>query len=277
MRKAAVIGHPIKHSLSPLIHNYWFEQNEIYASYKAIDIPPENLKREIGAMAFEDYAGFNATLPHKVAVMEFCDTVDPAAVVLGAVNTVVINKDGRLHGMNTDAFGFIENLKDHLDRWRPAAGPVMVLGAGGAARGVVYALILAGVPEIIVTNRTESTAHALAKSEFCGGRVTVVPWGEKESHLARAHLLVNATSLGMHGQPPLEIDLTHATCPVYDIVYRPLFTPLLLQAQKRGLPVVTGLGMLLHQARPAFQAWFGVMPIVDLLLIEKAQKAAMAL
>lgn len=277
-RKAALIGFPVEQSLSPLIHGEWLAQYNVDGQYKAIAVMPENLQQWIGTLASTGYAGFNVTLPHKVAVMGLCDSVDPLAEAVGAVNTVTIDTKGKLHGTNTDVFGFLENLRDQQPMWNPVAGPVLVLGAGGAARAVIYALLDIGVQQITLCNRNRDRAYALAKDPLSQGRVNIIDWADRDKGVHAATMLVNTTSLGMVGQPPLEIDLSgaHNGCLVYDIVYRPLVTPLLQQAQARGLPVVTGLGMLLHQARPAFEAWFGVMPEISPELVKKIEKAALA-
>jgi len=276
--KAAVIGFPVEQSLSPLIHGEWLSRYKIDGQYKAIAVMPENLPQWMATLASTGYAGFNVTLPHKAAVMEFCDSIDPLAEAIGAVNMVSVDASGKLHGTNTDVVGFLENLRDQQPLWNPAAGPVLVLGAGGAARAVIYALLDIGVSQITLCNRNRDRAFALAQDPLSQGKVNIIDWADREKALHAATLVVNTTSLGMAGQPPLEIDLTpaHSGCLVYDIVYRPLMTPLLQAAQTRGLPTVTGLGMLLHQARPAFEKWFGVLPEIDAALVKKIEKAASA-
>lgn len=275
-RKAAVIGFPVEHSLSPLIHGEWLARYKIDGQYKAITVMPENLQQWVETLRSTGYAGFNVTLPHKSAVMEFCDSTDPLAEAIGAVNMVSVDASGKLHGTNTDVFGFLENLRDQQPLWNPASGPVLVLGAGGAARAAVYALLDIGVSQITLCNRNRDRAFALAQDPLSQGKVNIIDWADREKALHAATLLVNTTSLGMAGQEPLEIDLSpaHEGCLVYDIVYRPLMTPLLQAAQARGLPIVTGLGMLLHQARPAFEKWFGVLPEIDPALVRKIEKAA---
>ena len=268
MIKAGVIGHPIGHSKSPLIHGHWIQKYGLDGSYQAIDIAPENLRGEIERLTEEGYAGFNVTIPHKQSVMPLCDTLDDAARQIGAVNTVII-KDKKLHGLNTDAFGFTENLKDNLKIFDFTRRPAVVLGAGGAARAVIHALLCEDTPKIIITNRTQEKAEILKGMN--PERIKIIPWDDREQALKTAGLLVNTTSLGMTGQPPLEMDLSAAPqdMAVCDIVYAPLMTGLLTQAKEKGLPGVTGIGMLLHQARPAFEAWFGVLPDVDNELKEK--------
>ena len=274
MRKiqAAVLGHPIGHSLSPLIHNYWIRKYGIDAEYSAIDAATERLGTTVRELADKGYAGFNVTLPHKTAIMEYCESIDDKARAIGAVNTVVI-RDGSLYGTNTDAFGFLENLKEQCPAWRASDGPALVLGAGGAARAVLYALTEDGVPEIILANRTEEKAREMVES-FQGRNIRVLPWAQRNMAAGEARLIVNTTSLGMKGQDKLEIDLGGTRGVVCDIVYKPLMTEILLQAQGKNIPVVTGLGMLLHQARPAFHHWFGIMPDIDEDLVSMATQAA---
>lgn len=273
-KKAAVLGFPVDQSLSPLIHQHWLQRYQIDGQYKAINVMPENLAQWVDTLVRTGYAGFNVTIPHKIGVMAFCDEITPLAQEIGAVNMVTIDERGRLTGTNTDVFGFQENLRQQQPGWDPAQGPALVLGAGGAARAVVYALLEMGVPQVTLCNRTSDRAAALAQEDFCRGRVNVLDWAARDKGLYTSTLLVNTTSLGMVYSEPLEIDLSNAGCLVYDIVYRPQETPLLQQARRYGLPVVTGLGMLLHQARPAFAAWFGTMPEIDDALIDKVERAA---
>lgn len=259
--KCGVIGHPIHHSKSPIIHNHWIAQHGLQGEYKAIDIAPETLQEGVQAMIDEGYAGFNVTIPHKQEIFKLCAVVDDMAKAIGAVNTVVI-KDGKLHGTNTDAFGFIENVRQNTFGVDFAHRPVVVLGAGGAARAIVYGLIEAGAEDIILTNRTADKAEEIAAMN--ADIVRVAPWEKRSEILEGAGFLANTTALGMTGKLPLEIDL--AALPkdaaVCDIVYAPLMTDLLQQAQHNGNQIVTGIGMLLHQARPAFEKWFGVLPDV---------------
>jgi shikimate dehydrogenase len=260
-RIAGVIGWPVRHSRSPRLHGFWLEKHQIDGAYVPLAVAPENLATAIKSLRALGLAGVNVTVPHKEAVLALVDRVDPVARRIGAVNTIVVQSDGTLHGSNTDAFGFIEHLRASAPGWN-ARAPAIVLGAGGAARAVASALIDAGVPELRLVNRTRSRAERLAE-EF-GGPIRVLDWGGWQAALSDAGLLVNTTMLGMDGRPRLEIDL--ASLPmaavVNDIVYVPLETPLLAAARKRGNPVVDGLGMLLHQARPGFHAWFGVDPEV---------------
>ena len=267
--RAGVIGWPVGHSLSPRLHGYWLKAYGIDGRYDAIPVEPENLEAELRRLAGEGYAGVNATVPHKDAALALCDRADAAARAIGAANTLVF-RDGKILASNSDAFGFLENLRQGHPGWRADAGPAAVLGAGGAARAVVWALLQEGAPEVRLVNRTLSRAEALARDlagDF-GAAVTPLAWegaGEAAGEaLDGAALLVNTTSLGMAGQPPLEIDLAAlpGSALVTDIVYAPLETPLLGLARARGNPTVDGLGMLLHQARPGFEAWFGVAPEV---------------
>lgn len=256
--KACVIGYPIKHSKSPIIHSHWLEKYKINGVYSQVEIHPDNLEQDIRGLIDAEYAGFNITIPHKEAILELCDTVDDTAKAIGAVNTVSM-QDGKLHGYNTDAFGFTENLKSSYD----FSGKALVLGAGGAARAVLHGLIEQGVEHIYLTNRTRDRAETL--SQMNDSKITVIDWNDKDKLLSEINLLVNTTSLGMIGNPDLEIDLAalNSKAVVNDIVYAPLMTPLLSQAQKQGNRVVTGIGMLLHQARPAFEKWYGIMPDID--------------
>ena len=259
---AGVIGWPVAHSRSPLIHNYWLQKHGLAGSYVQLAVQPGQLATALSGLAALCFKGCNVTIPHKVEALKLVHEVDANARRVGAVNTVVVQPDGSLKGMNTDGFGYIKSLLDAQPDWRADAGPVVVLGAGGAARAVVLALSDRGAKEILLLNRTSDKAEAMA-AEF-GTPVKAVPWEQRHAALAGAALLVNTTSQGMHGHPPLDIDLsalpTHAL--VSDIIYVPLETPLLLAAKARGNPTVGGLGMLLNQARPAFEAWFGVLPEV---------------
>lgn len=269
MIKTCVIGHPISHSKSPKIHNHWMSQHRIDGEYGAIDLAPENLKEGVGLLAQAGYAGFNVTVPHKEAMLALCDGLDGAAVKIGAVNTVKI-EDGKILGMNTDAYGFAENIKQTAPWFKFTGRNAFVIGAGGAARAAVYACLKMGCRKVLITNRTKSRAEELAQHFSDLGGVEVVDWDAKDAALEGANLLVNTSTLGMAGQPELEIDLSAlgAKALVNDIVYAPLMTKLLQQAQETDRPIVTGIGMLLHQARPAFEAWYGVMPAVDKALEE---------
>jgi shikimate dehydrogenase len=259
---AGVAGWPVKHSRSPRIHNYWLRQYGIDGVYVPFALPPETARDAIRMLPALGIRGMNVTVPNKEEAYKAMDKVDRWAERLKAVNTIVV-RDGILHGANTDAYGFLESLREALPDWRADAGPVVVLGAGGAARAIVAGLQDEGAPEIRVANRTPERSAAL-RDEF-GKPVRPVLWEQRADTLGDAALLVNTTSLGMEGQPPLEIDLSKlpGTAVVYDIVYAPLETRLLAAARARGNPAIDGLGMLLHQARPGFREWFGTDPAVD--------------
>ncbi len=258
---AGVVGWPVGHSLSPRLHGFWLEQHGIDGAYLPLAVAPEQIQSTLRSLADMGFRGLNVTIPHKQAALTLCDDVAPLAARIGAVNTLIF-EDGRFRGDNTDAFGFLENLRQGAPAWDPAAGPALILGAGGAARAVAVALLDAGAPEVRLANRTAARAEALAAD--LGGAVAAVPWAARGAALDGLAVLVNTTSLGMTGQPPLDLDLdplpTGAL--VADIVYVPLETDLLARARTRGNPAVDGLGMLLHQARPGFEAWFGVAPEV---------------
>ncbi len=259
--QAGVIGWPISHSLSPRLHGYWLKEHDINGVYEPLAIPPDSLRLFLLKLASQEFAGVNITVPHKEAAVAHMDTLDDNARRIGAVNTVVV-QEGTLYGDNTDGFGFMENLKDGAPDWAANQGPVTVLGAGGAARAIVAALLEAGVGELRLVNRTRERADQLAKE--IGGAITVIDWDKRTSALEEIGLLVNTTTLGMKDKDPLDLDLENlpASAVVTDIVYTPLITPLLTAARQLGNPVVDGLGMLLHQARPGFFFWFGVKPEV---------------
>ena len=259
---AGLMGWPVSHSRSPDIHNHWIAEHGLRGSYVLLPVAPQNLAQALRALPVLGFAGCNLTIPHKVAAMSVVDRVDPVAQRIGAINTVVVQQDGSLAGSNTDAFGYLHSLMAEAPHWTPDDGPATVIGAGGAARAVIVALADKGVREIRVCNRSPDKALALAQ-EF-GPVVVALPWDQRHEALDGAALLINTTSQGMGNQPALELSLDalprHAL--VSDLVYVPLLTPLLLAAQARGHRTVGGLGMLLHQARPAFASWFGVMPQV---------------
>lgn len=260
-RLAGVMGWPIRHSLSPRLHGYWLEHHGVDGAYLPLAVAPDDLAAALSALPVLGFRGVNLTVPHKERALGLCHEVDDLARRIGAVNTVVV-RERELFGSNSDAFGFLENLRQGAPDWRAEAAPAVVVGAGGAARAVVVALIDAGAPEVRIVNRTRERAAALASA--LGGSLSVRDWDERDAALRDAGLLVNATTLGMEDQPPLELDLG-ALPPdalVTDLVYSPLVTPLLAAAAARGNPLVDGLGMLLHQARPGFEAWFGVRPEV---------------
>jgi len=260
--KTGLIGHPVGHSLSPVIHGYWIEKYGLTGSYEPLDVLPEDLPARLPVLLEQGYSGFNLTLPHKELVLPLCDSMDDVARHIGAVNTLVY-QDGQLHGSNSDMFGYIEDIKTQHPAFDFDAAPCVVLGAGGASRAIIAGLMLEGASEIRVINRTREKAEKLA-ADF-GDTLKVYDWDDRDNCFEGAGLLVNATSLGMSGKPPLEITLESLpeTALVSDIVYNPLYTDLLRAAQRRGNPVNTGIGMLLHQARPGFELWHGVLPDID--------------
>lgn len=259
---AGVMGWPVAHSRSPAIHNHWIHHHGLKGSYVLLPVLPERLVDAVRGLPALGFAGCNITIPHKVAAMALVDRVDPLAARIGAINTIVVEPDGTLSGYNNDAYGFIQSLLDAQPDWRADAGSVTVLGAGGAARAILVALAERGAREIRLCNRSLDKAQALA-AEF-GGPIKAMPWEQREDALEGAALLVNSTSLGMKGQEPLQLSLERLPrqALVCDVIYVPLETPLLTAARARGNATVNGLGMLLNQARPAFQRWFGVMPEV---------------
>ena len=258
---AGVMGWPISHSRSPMVHGYWLREYGIDGAYLPFSVDPANLEAALRSLPALGIAGTNLTVPHKETALNICDHVDDTARHIGAVNTVVVQADGSLFGSNTDAFGFIENLKAESS-WQAADGPAVILGAGGAARAVVAALIAEGVAEIRILNRTFERARALA--DAFGGNCQPLDWSDVSESLRQSALLVNTTMLGMTEQPRLDLalDTLPSTAVVNDIVYAPLETDLLRLAAARGNSIVDGLGMLLHQARPGFAAWFGHEPDV---------------
>lgn len=262
--RAFVVGHPIAHSRSPLIHGYWLSQHGIPGSYERLDVAPEAFPDFLRGLPDSGFRGGNVTIPHKEAAFALADTLTPRAKTIGAVNTLVVEPDGRVRGDNTDAPGFCAHLDHSLGAGWPerAGGTAVVLGAGGAARAIVVGLAENGVRRILIANRTRTRAETLAA--LAPGIGAALDWNDLPDALAGAGLVVNTTSLGMKGQPPLDLDLTPlpATAAVADIVYAPLETDLLAAARRRGLAAVDGLGMLLHQAVPGFEAWFGLRPAV---------------
>ena len=257
-RLAGVFGHPITHSRSPRLHGFWLQRYGIDGAYIPLGVAPGGFGAAVRALVDLGFRGANVTIPHKLAAFEICDAVAPFARRAGAVNMLIF-RDGRIEGSNTDGFGFLESIREAAPGWRADAGPAVLLGAGGAARAIAAALLDAGAPRVTLVNRTAAKAEGLARD--LGGPIHVAD----RPPLEDAALLVNTTSLGMQGQPGLEVDLAPlpASAVVADIVYVPLETRLLAAARARGLVAVDGLGMLLHQARPGFEAWFGVAPQVD--------------
>lgn len=266
-RIAGVLGWPVSHSRSPRLHNHWLERYGIDGAYIPLPVRPESFSSAVTALASLGFCGANVTVPHKEAALRVCDEVTSSARRIGAVNTLFFEEEHIL-GDNTDAYGFIQNLFEGCPQWQASAGPAVILGAGGAARALCVALLDAGVPEIRLVNRTKERADSLVDSLSQNGNtihLKIGTWGDWENVCAEANLLVNATSLGMSGQPALGIDLSAlpTTALVNDIVYTPLETDLLTTARERGNRVVDGLGMLLHQAVPGFTRWFGQTPDVD--------------
>lgn len=260
---AGIMAWPVSHSLSPCLHSYWIDQYGIKGKYVPLAVTPENLHDALRNLPKIGFSGVNLTIPHKEEALSIIDVVDNTARRIGAVNTVVVREDGTLFGTNTDGYGFLENMRGGLKGWRADVGPAVVLGAGGAARGVCAALLDEGVPKIHLVNRTQARAKTLAAD--LGGPIGVVSWDDRENILKDAALLINTTSLGMTGKEDLKLSLDALPKPaaVCDVVYRPLETTLLENARARGNEVVDGLGMLFHQARPGFHAWFGVAPEVN--------------
>lgn len=265
-RLAGIMGWPVSHSLSPRLHGHWFDRYGIDGAYVPLPVQPADLGLAFQALPRLGFRGWNVTVPHKVAACRLVDELDPAAARIGALNTVLVLEDGRTRGLNTDGLGFVANLRTLAPWWSPELGPALLLGAGGGARGVGGALLAAGVPALRLANRSPAAAAALAGELAALGRpVAAVPWSEREAAMAEVALVVNCTSLGMIGQPPLELALDRLppAAVVADLVYVPLETPLLAAARARGHVAVDGLGMLLHQAVPGFTHWGGVVPTVD--------------
>jgi len=260
---AGVVGWPIGHSKSPRLHGHWLRRYGIDGYYVPLAVAPEDFEAALRTLPRLGFRGVNVTIPHKERALAIADVVTDRAASIGAANTLTFGEDGAIEADNTDGFGFIANLRQHAPDWSAASGPAVVLGAGGAARGILSALLADGAREILLANRSEGRARDLA-AHF-GDAVSVIGMDDVPSALADAATLVNTTSLGMTGHPPLEMDLTAATPDllVTDIVYTPLVTPLLAQAGNHGLRAVDGLGMLLHQAAPGFERWFGVAPDID--------------
>jgi shikimate dehydrogenase len=260
---AGVIGHPVAHSRSPALHGYWLKRYGLKGHYVPIDIAPLDLPDLIRTLPRLGFVGLNVTIPHKEAILQIADIVTDRAALIGAANTLIFRKDGKIHADNTDGSGFIANLRQNAPHWVPGAGPAVVLGAGGAARAVVAALIEVGVPEVRLANRTRPRADAL-RSDF-GAKVHVHEWVQAGNILDDAVTVVNTTSLGMTGKPDFRVPLgrLNPQALVTDLVYTPLKTQLLIEAEAMGCTVVDGLGMLLHQAAPGFERWFGLRPEVD--------------
>jgi shikimate dehydrogenase len=256
------MGDPIIHSRSPMVHNHWMKEHGLKGSYVLLQVKREGLAAALKGLPALGFAGCNVTLPHKESAIAAMDSLDPAVKRIGAMNCVVVRPDGSLHGMNNDGYGWVQSIKERHADWRADAGPVVVLGAGGGARAVISGLMDEGAREIRLLNRSRERAEKIA-ADF-GAPVAVHDWDVREEAIADCAMLVNCTSLGMHGQPPLDVllDRLPVRALVSDIIYIPKETPLLAAARMRGNRTVNGLGMLLNQARPAFKAWFGIEPQV---------------
>lgn len=268
---AGVMGWPVAHSRSPVVHNHWIAEHGLHGAYVLLPVRPAQIDTALRSLPVLGFVGCNLTIPHKVAALALVDRVDLLAQRIGAVNTIVVEADGSLTGRNTDGFGYIQSLLEVKPDWRADTGAAVVLGAGGAARAVIVGLIDSGATDIRLTNRSWAKAHDMAQ-EF-GGPVRAIAWEDRHDALVGAALLVNTTNQGMHGEAALDLRLNHLPTQalVSDIIYVPLETPLLTAARLRGHVTVNGLGMLLNQARPAFAAWFGVQPDVTSTLISKVQ------
>ncbi len=260
---AGVIGSPIAHSKSPMLHRHWLKTNGIEGYYIPMDISRDSLPEVIRTLPQMGFVGVNITIPHKEAVLELADLVTDRAALIGAANTLIFRKDGIIHADNTDGYGFIENLRHGAPGWQPKSGPAVVFGAGGASRAVIASLIEVGVPEIRLSNRSRNRADVLQK-EY-GAKIKVYDWVKAGNMMDGATTVVNTTSLGMVGKPEFRIPLDDLSpnAVVTDLVYTPLDTPFLIKAREMGCTTVDGLGMLLYQAVPAFERWFGTRPVVD--------------
>ncbi len=260
---AGVLGNPIAQSKSPRLHSHWLQKYGLQGHYVPLHVTNENLETVVRAMPKMGFVGANVTLPHKIAVLKFADHISDRATLIGAANTLTFTEDGRILADNTDGYGFMANIRQNAPDWDPKTGPAVILGAGGAARAIIVALADAGVPEILLTNRTRAKSDAL-RAEF-GARIKVVDWVQAGQILDQATTLINTTSLGMTGNAELTVPLDglRKGTLVTDIVYSPLRTKLLADAEALGCQIVDGLGMLLHQGVPGFERWFGVRPVVD--------------
>lgn len=269
---AGVIGSPVAHSRSPQLFRHWLNTYGIRGFYIPMDVAARDLSQAVRTLPALGFVGANVTIPYKEAVLDIVDIVTDRATMIGAANTLIFRKDGKIHADNTDGYGFIENLGTGAPDWNPKEGPAAVLGAGGAARAVLSSLLDAGVPEILVANRTRVRAEKLA-TDF-GHRVSVFDWVQAANMLDEATLVVNTTSLGMDGKPEMRVPLDglRPGMVVTDLVYTPLKTRLLEEAEAAGCTAIDGLGMLLHQAVPGFERWFGQRPTVD----DAARAAALA-
>ena len=261
MKKACVIGWPIKHSRSPLIHGHWLDKYGIEGSYEKRAVEPKDLPEFLQNLEANGFSGCNVTVPHKEAAFRLADVVHAEAKAVEAANTLWL-EDGKLHAANTDIYGFMTHLDQSAPSWNAKDRPVVLLGAGGAARAILYGLLNGGAREVRLINRTRERAEELAAYYDSG--VTIIDWQNRDDGLVDCGLVVNSTTLGMTGSPDLDLslDVLPEDAVVADIVYAPLETPLLATAREKGCRTVDGLGMLLHQAVPGFQRWFGVRPEV---------------
>ena len=274
---AGVMGWPVMHSRSPLMHNYWFEQQSLVGTYVPLAIKPEKLAAALRGLHPLGFSGCNLTIPHKQEAMMIVDEVDEVAKNIGAISCVVVRPDGSLFGTNNDWFGFINNVKQEQPEWRAEAGPVTVIGAGGGSRAVCYGLLREGAREIRLVNRTRARAEMIAEelADGLGGPIRVLPWEERHDALDGVAMVVNTTSEGMVGQSALDLRLDRLpkTALATDIIYTPLETPFLAAARERGNRTVNGLGMLLHQGRPAWKMWFDIEPVVTAELRERMERS----
>ena len=270
---AGVMGWPVMHSRSPLMHNYWMEQQGLAGTYVFFAIKPGELAPALRALHPLGFSGCNLTIPHKLDAMTIVDEVDDVARKIGAISCVVVREDGSLFGTNNDWLGFIGNLKQQQPAWRADAGPVAVIGAGGGGRAVCYALLQQGATEIRLINRTSEKAAAIA-GEF-GGPIQVLPWADRHDALDGVAMAVNVTSQGMVGEPALDLrlDRLSQSALAADIIYTPLESAFLAAARERGNRTINGLGMLLHQGPPAWKMWFDVEPTVTAELRERMEQS----
>ncbi len=272
---AGVVGWPIGHSLSPKLHGHWLARYGAPGFYVPLGVRPQDFETAFRSLPKLGFRGVNVTIPFKESVLGLATGVTDRAALIGAANTISFRPDGGIHADNTDGYGFLQNLRAAMPGWTAAAGPALVIGAGGASRAVISALLSDGAPELRLANRTRARAEMLR--DHFGARVTVIDWNRASDAVAGAMTIVNTTPLGLegHAELPLRLDAAPRGALVTDIVYRPLVTPLLRQAERLGLATVDGLGMLLHQAAPGFESWFGIRPEVDAEL-RAAVLAAMA-
>ena len=269
---AGVMGWPVMHSRSPMMHNYWLKKHGLAGTYVPLAIRPEHLAAALRGLHPLGFAGVNVTIPHKQEAMKIVDEVDALARSIGAISCVVVRPDGSLAGTNNDCYGFIQAVQQEQPGWRVDAGPIVVIGAGGGSRAVCYGLAQEGAKEIRLVNRSSERAKAIA--EAFGGPIRALRWEQRNDALEDAATVVNTTSCGMVGQPPLDIKLDKLpkNALAADIVYIPLETPFLAAARKRGNRTINGLGMLLNQGRPAWKAWFGIEPEVTAELRAMVEK-----